>query len=316
MLLGQITMKQLLEAGVHFGHQSRRWNPKMKKYIYTERNQIYIIDLKKTLRLLREAYSFVRDAVGDGGMGVFIGTKKQAKDAIERWAHYCGMYYVNNRWLGGTLTNFATVRKSINRMIELQAMVADGSIERYSKKEQSRLLKEKEKLEKNLQGIRDMDRLPAFIFVIDPSKEQIAVHEANIMGIPVVAVVDTNCDPDPIDYVIPGNDDAIRSINLSCEKMAEACIEGKLSRVDQGLEPYDSLPEAARQFLAQQEAERAGAPEETNLAGAAPAPASPTARPAGLMAPVPGDAEAGGAAAGVPAPWAAPPFEGPPSEGS
>ena len=257
-MLGQISMKQLLEAGVHFGHQSRRWNPKMKKYIYTERNQIYIIDLKKTLRLMREAYTFVRDTVGSGGKGVFVGTKKQASDAIQKWAHFCGMYYVNNRWLGGTLTNFQTVRKSIDRMIELQAMVGDGSIERYTKKERSKLITEKESLEKNLQGIRNMDKLPAFLFVIDPSQEHIAVHEANKLGIPVVAVVDTNCDPDPIDYVIPGNDDAIRSVNLSCEKMAEACVEGQLIRVEAGLQSADSLPDAARQLLAQAAAERLG----------------------------------------------------------
>lgn len=267
-MLGQITMKQLLEAGVHFGHQSRRWNPKMKKYIYTERNGIYIIDLKKTLRLMREAYTFVRDTVAGGGRGVFVGTKKQAKDAIEKWAYHCGMYYVNNRWLGGTLTNFSTVRKSIDHMIGIQAMVGDGSIERYSKKEQSRLMKEKESLERNLQGIRSMDRLPAFLFVIDPSKELIAVHEANRLGIPVVAVVDTNCDPDPIDFVIPGNDDAIRSINLSCEKMAEACIEGLIARVEAGLESPDHLPEYAKQVMAQAMSHEMGVPEE----GEAPVP--------------------------------------------
>ena len=250
-MLGQISMKQLLEAGVHFGHQSRRWNPKMKKYIYTERNGIYIIDLKKTLRLMREAYSFVRDITAQGGRGVMVGTKKQAKDAVERWAHFAGMFYVNNRWLGGTLTNFATVRKSINRMIELQTLVGTGEIERYSKKEQSQLIREKESLEKNLQGIRGMTQLPNFLFVIDPGKEAIAVAEAKKCGIPVVAVVDTNCDPDPIDYVIPGNDDAIRSINLSCEKMAEAVVDGMMRRVEAGLEPLESLPEAARQLLAQ-----------------------------------------------------------------
>lgn len=273
-MLGQISMKQLLEAGVHFGHQSRRWNPKMKKYIYTERNGIYIIDLKKTLRLMREAYTFIRDNVAAGGRGVFVGTKKQAKDAIEKWAYHCGMYYVNNRWLGGTLTNFTTVRKSINRMIEIQAMVGDGSIERYSKKEQSRLIKEKESLEKNLQGIRNMDKLPAFIFVIDPSKETIAVHEANRLGIPVVSVVDTNCDPDPIDFVIPGNDDAIRSINLSCEKMAEACIEGLITRVEAGLESVDNLPEYGKQLMAQALQHEMGAPPEGEApVEQAPAPA-------------------------------------------
>jgi small subunit ribosomal protein S2 len=261
-MLGQISMKQLLEAGVHFGHQSRRWNPKMKKYIYTERNGIYIIDLKKTLRLMREAYAFVRDTVAQGGRGIMVGTKKQAKDAVERWAHFAGMFYVNNRWLGGTLTNFATVRKSINRMIELQTLVGTGEIERYSKKEQSQLMREKESLEKNLQGIRGMTQLPNFLFVIDPGKEAIAVAEAKKCGIPVVAVVDTNCDPDPIDYVIPGNDDAIRSINLSCEKMAEAVLDGMMRRVEAGLEPMESLPEAARQLLAQVQAQQVEGGEE------------------------------------------------------
>lgn len=253
-MLGQISMKQLLEAGVHFGHQSRRWNPKMKKYIYTERNGIYIIDLKKTLRLMREAYSFVRDMTGNGSRGIMVGTKKQAKDAVERWAHFAGMYYVNNRWLGGTLTNFSTIRKSINRMIELQELVGSGEIERYSKKERAQLMREKESLEKNLQGIRGMTQPPNFLFVIDPGKEAIAVAEAKKIGIPVVAVVDTNCDPDPIDYVIPGNDDAIRSINLSCEKMAEAVVDGMMRRVEAGLEPVEVLPEAARQLLAQGQA--------------------------------------------------------------
>ncbi|MCL5269055.1 MAG: 30S ribosomal protein S2 [bacterium] len=254
-MLGQISMKQLLEAGVHFGHQSRRWNPKMKKYIYTERNGIYIIDLKKTLRLMREAYAFVRDQSAAGGLGIMVGTKKQAKDAVERWAHFAGMHYVNNRWLGGTLTNFSTIRKSIDRMIEIQELVGTGAIERYSKKERSQLIREKESLEKNLQGIRAMTSVPGFLFVIDPSKEQIAVSEAKKIGIPIVAVVDTNCDPDPIDYVIPGNDDAIRSINLACEKMAEAVVEGLMKRVEAGLAPMEILPEAARQLLAQHVAE-------------------------------------------------------------
>jgi small subunit ribosomal protein S2 len=260
-------MKQLLEAGVHFGHQSRRWNPKMKKYIYTERNGIYIIDLKKTLRLMREAYSFVRDTVTAGGTGIMVGTKKQAKDSIERWAHFAGLFYVNNRWLGGTLTNFKTVGNSINRMIELQEMSGSGAIERYSKKEQSQLLREKASLEKNLQGIRNMKGMPDFVFVIDPGKEGIAVAEAKKCGIPVVAVVDTNCDPDPIDYVIPGNDDAIRSINLACEKMAEAAVEGLMKRVESGALAIDALPELARQLYTQ----RLEAGPEEGAAGAAAA---------------------------------------------
>ncbi|MBI1785513.1 30S ribosomal protein S2 [Candidatus Sumerlaeota bacterium] len=309
-MLGQISMKQLLEAGVHFGHQSRRWNPKMTKYIYTERNQIYIIDLKKTLRLMREAYTFVRDTVAGGGKGIFIGTKKQAAEAIEKWAHFCGMYYVNNRWLGGTLTNFGTVRKSIERMIEIQKMVGDGTIERYTKKEQSMLLKEKESLEKNLQGIRNMDKLPAFIFVIDPSKEYIAVHEANKLGIPVVAVVDTNCDPDPIQYVIPGNDDAIRSINLSCEKMAEACVEGQLARVEAGLQTTDSLPDAAKQLLAQAQAEHIGAIEPGQDVGEAVSlGATPVAIPA-ATAPE-GQIPAGPVGSHIPAAYQVPPVPAP-----
>lgn len=256
-MLGQISMKQLLEAGVHFGHQSRRWNPKMKKYIYTERNGIYIIDLKKTLRLMREAYTFVEETIAGGGRGLMVGTKKQARDAVERWAHFCGCYYVHNRWLGGMLTNFKTIRKSVSRMIELQELVGSGEIERYSKKEQARLIREKESLEKNLQGIRDMTELPAFVFVIDPSKETLAVAEAKKLGIPVVGLVDTNCDPDPIDVIVPGNDDAIRSINLCCEKVAEGVISGKIKRVESGDLSVDELPEMARQFLTQmQEAQQ------------------------------------------------------------
>lgn len=303
-MLGQISMKQLLEAGVHFGHQSRRWNPKMKKYIYTERNGIYIIDLKKTLRLMREAYSTVRDMSVEGRQGIMVGTKKQAKDAIERWSHFAGMHYINNRWLGGTLTNFKTIRKSIDRMIELQELVGSGQIERYSKKEQSQLIREKEGLEKNLQGIRSMTKLPDFMFVIDPSKELIAVAEAKKIGIPVVAVVDTNCDPDPIDVVIPGNDDAIRSINLACEKMAEAVIEGKMKRVDMGLDSIDLLPEIARKMLAQQaEAELAVQQQEAAMRGefveaADPEAAAPASEAAAPAAPAPE------AAAPAPAPAA------------
>jgi small subunit ribosomal protein S2 len=266
-MLGQISMKQLLEAGVHFGHQSRRWNPKMKKYIYTERNGIYIIDLKKTLRLVREAYANVRALVAAGGVGIMVGTKKQAKDAIERWAHFAGMHYVNNRWLGGTLTNFKTIRLSIDRMIELQELVGSGEIERYKKKEQSQLIREKESLEKNLQGIRDMHRVPDFIVIIDPSKEGIAVAEGRKVGIPVVALVDTNCDPDPIDWVVPGNDDAIRSINLICEKMAEAVIEGKMRRIEEGLDTIEVLPEMARKMMAEAAEEEARHAEQTSRAG-------------------------------------------------
>jgi small subunit ribosomal protein S2 len=262
-------MKQLLEAGVHFGHQSRRWNPKMKKYIYTERNGIYIIDLKKTLRLMREAYAFVRETVAAGGTGIMVGTKKQAKESIERWAHFANLFYVNNRWLGGMLTNFKTIRNSIERMIELQELVGSGGIERYSKKEQSRLTREKAGLEKNLQGIRNLTGMPSFIFVIDPGKETIAVAEAKKVGVPVVAVVDTNCDPDPIDYVIPGNDDAIRSINLACEKIAEASVEGMMKRVEAGTLSIDALPDLARQLMTQRMEGGGGETEETEKADGA-----------------------------------------------
>jgi len=223
-------MKQLLEAGVHFGHQSRRWNPKMKPYIYTERAKIYIVDLKKTLRLLRDATRYVRDNVARGGKVLFVGTKKQAKDIIREGASNAGMYYINNRWLGGTLTNFQTVRKSVLRMIELDTMFTTGTINQYSKKEQSQLSRELTKLKKNLEGIRDMDRLPDAIFVVDPSKEVIAVKEARKLRIPVVAVVDTNCDPDVVDFIIPGNDDAVRSIKLMVSQMSEACMEGMAAR--------------------------------------------------------------------------------------
>lgn len=224
--MASVTMKMLLEAGVHFGHQSRRWNPKMKPYIYTERNGIYIVDLKKTLRMLRDAYKYIRDTVAGGGKILFVGTKKQAKSTIEEAARDCGQLYVTNRWLGGMLTNFQTVRRSIDRMVELDTMVTDGRMAKYSKKEQSRLTKELEALKKNLDGVRDMNRLPSALFVIDPQKEAIACKEARRLGIPVVAVVDTNCDPDTVDWVIPGNDDAIRSIKLMTGQMNEAVKEG------------------------------------------------------------------------------------------
>ncbi len=222
-----ITMKQLLEAGVHFGHQTKRWNPKMKPYIFGARNGIYIIDLQKTVGLARQALRFASDAVAKGGTVLFVGTKKQAQDAIREEAARSGMFYVTNRWLGGTLTNFKTVKQGIDRLKAIEKMAADGTYERLPKKEVASLEREREKLEKNLGGIKEMSRLPAAVFVIDTKKEHIAVHEANRLGIPVVAVVDTNCDPEGIDYVIPGNDDAIRSIRLFTGKIAEACIEGK-----------------------------------------------------------------------------------------
>lgn len=246
-MMQPVTMKQLLEAGVHFGHQKRRWNPKMAKYIYTDRNDIYIVDLKKTLKLLREACVFVRDQVAAGGRGVFVGTKKQAREAIAHWADQCNMHYINNRWLGGMLTNWRTVSRNVKRLGELEKMIETGEIAKYSKKEQSRLHHELDGLKKNLEGVKRMDALPAFLFVIDPNKEEIAVHEANKLNIPVVGIVDTNCNPDPVNYVIPGNDDAIRAINLVCQKIAESCIDGMLMRVDAGLEAPTYLPEAVRQ---------------------------------------------------------------------
>jgi small subunit ribosomal protein S2 len=222
-----ITMKQLLEAGVHFGHQTKRWNPKMKPYIFGARNGIYIIDLQKTVGLARGALRFVSDAAAKGGTVLFVGTKKQAQDAIREEASRSGQYFVTNRWLGGTLTNFKTVKQGIDRLKTIEKMAADGTYERLPKKEVAQLEREREKLEKNLGGIKEMNRLPAALFVIDTKKEHIAVHEANRLGIPVVAVVDTNCDPEGIEYVIPGNDDAIRSIRLFTGKIAEACIEGR-----------------------------------------------------------------------------------------
>ncbi|HEX9161639.1 MAG TPA: 30S ribosomal protein S2 [Thermoanaerobaculia bacterium] len=218
-------MKELLEAGVHFGHQTKRWNPKMKKYIFGKRNGIYIIDLQKTLKLFKEASQFIADLAGQGKRILFVGTKRQAQDAILEEANRCGMFYVNNRWLGGTLTNFTTVRKSIERLKEIEAVLGDAEKE-MSKKERAQLEHEREKLQKNLIGIREMDGLPDALFVIDPKKEYIAVKEAKKLKIPVVAIVDTNCDPEDIDYVIPGNDDAIRAIRLFTQKIADAVLEG------------------------------------------------------------------------------------------
>ena len=222
-----ISMKQLLEAGVHFGHQTRRWNPKMAQYIFTERNGIYIIDLQKTVRKIDEAYMFIRDLALEGKSVLFVGTKKQAQESIESEAKRCGMYYVNNRWLGGTLTNFRTIQTRIKKLNEIDKMEADGQFDVLPKKEVIKLKAEREKLEQNLGGIREMKKLPGCLFVVDPRKEHIAVTEARILGIPIVGIVDTNCDPDEIDYVIPGNDDAIRAVKLIAGKMADAVLEGK-----------------------------------------------------------------------------------------
>lgn len=221
-----LNMKELLEAGVHFGHQTRRWNPKMKPYIFGSRNGIHIIDLQKTVKLFNEISDFITRIVSEGYSVLFVGTKKQAHDAIIEESERCGMYYVVNRWLGGTLTNFQTIKKSIARMKELESMKLDGTINRYTKKEILKMEKELQKLEKNIGGIKDMDELPGAVFIVDPKREHIAVQEVKKMGIPVIAITDTNCDPDNIDYIIPGNDDAIRSIKLLCSKIADACALG------------------------------------------------------------------------------------------
>ena len=222
-----ISMKQLLEAGVHFGHQTRRWNPKMAPYIFAERNGIYIIDLQKTVKKVDEAYAAVSNFINEGGEILFVGTKKQAQESIKEEAERCGMYYVNERWLGGMLTNFKTIRTRIARLKELEKMQEDGTFDVLPKKEVAVLLHEKEKLDKNLGGIKEMTRIPDVMFVVDPRKEKIAIQEAHILGIPVVAIVDTNCDPEEVDYVIPGNDDAIRAVKLITSKIADAVIEAK-----------------------------------------------------------------------------------------
>lgn len=222
-----VTMKELLEAGVHFGHQTRRWNPKMKPYIFGARNGIYIIDLQKTVRMFKNAYDFISDVVSEGKSVLFVGTKKQARESIYEESNRCEMFYVHNRWLGGMLTNFQTIKKSIDRLNHLNTIQNDGSINLYPKKERLKLGKERLKLDTNLGGIRNMSRVPGAVFIVDPKKESIAVREAKRLNIPIVAIVDTNCDPDDIDYLIPGNDDAIRSIRLVTSRLAEACLDGQ-----------------------------------------------------------------------------------------
>ncbi len=222
-----ISMKQLLEAGVHFGHQTRRWNPKMGKYIFTERNGIYIIDLQKTVHKVDEAYNFIKSVAGEGKSVLFVGTKKQAQDSIKEEAERCGQFYVNERWLGGMLTNFKTIQSRIEYLRSLERMETDGTFEALPKKEVSALKAQKIKLDRFLGGIKDMHKLPGALFVVDPRKERIAVAEARLLHIPIVGIVDTNCDPDEIDYVIPGNDDAIRAVKLLAAKMADAIIEGR-----------------------------------------------------------------------------------------
>jgi small subunit ribosomal protein S2 len=237
-----ISMKQLLEAGVHFGHQTRRWNPKMKKYIFTERNGIYIIDLQKTVKKVDEAYNYVKELAADGGTILFVGTKKQAQESVKEEAIRSGQYFVNQRWLGGTLTNFQTIRKRINRLKSIERMEEDGTFEVLPKKEVVGLNKEKERLVKFLGGIKDMERIPDALFVIDPRKERIAIAEAHKLNIPIIGIVDTNCDPDEIDYVIPANDDAIRAVKLLTSKMADAILESK-----QGEELEDQEATAAEE---------------------------------------------------------------------
>ncbi|MFU0783577.1 MAG: 30S ribosomal protein S2 [Thermoanaerobacterium thermosaccharolyticum] len=222
-----ISMKQLLEAGVHFGHQTRRWNPKMAPYIFTERNGIYIIDLQKTVKKIEEAYNFIKEVVSNNGTVLFVGTKKQAQDSVKEEAERCGMYYVNQRWLGGMLTNYKTIRSRVERLKELKRMEEDGTFDVLPKKEVIKLKKEKEKLEKYLGGIENMNGIPSVLFVVDPKKEAIAIAEAKNLDIPIVAIVDTNCDPEEVDYPIPGNDDAIRAVKLIASKIADAVIEAK-----------------------------------------------------------------------------------------
>jgi small subunit ribosomal protein S2 len=251
-----VTMKELLEAGVHFGHQVRRWNPKMKEYIFGERNGIYIIDLQKTQRLFKEAVKFVTQRGMDGASFMFVGTKRQAQDAVEEEAKRCGQFYVNQRWLGGLLTNFQTVQKSIQRMKDIETMRTDGRFDALTKKERLGLDREHAALEKNLAGIRDMKVLPDVIFIIDSNKEEIAVHEANKLGITTVAIVDTNCNPDGIDYIVPGNDDALRAVRLFAAKMADAIIEGQqtvkeggaeMAEPAEGVETAGGTPDSARE---------------------------------------------------------------------
>ena len=242
-----ISMKQLLEAGVHFGHQTRRWNPKMAEYIYTERNGIYIIDLQKSVTKVDECYHALADIVADGGTVLFVGTKKQAQEAVKTEAERCGMYYINERWLGGMLTNFKTIQSRIARLVEIETMEQDGTFDVLPKKEVAQLKKEMDKLQKNLGGIKNMKKLPDAIFVVDPKKERICIQEAHILGIPLFGIVDTNCDPEELDYVIPGNDDAIRAVKLIVSKMADAVIEanqGEATDVEYS-EDVENVEEAA-----------------------------------------------------------------------
>lgn len=236
-----ISMKQLLEAGVHFGHQTRRWNPKMAEYIFAERNGIYIIDLQKTVKMVEDAYQAVAELCKDGGEILFVGTKKQAQDSIKEEAERCGMYYVNERWLGGMLTNFETIKTRIKRLKELEKMIEDGTMDALPKKEVAKLMHEKEKLDKNIGGIKEMKRIPDVMFIVDPRKEKIAVQEAHSLNIPIVAIVDTNCDPEEVDYVIPGNDDAIRAVKLIAGRIADAVIETNQGEINTPAEETEEV---------------------------------------------------------------------------
>jgi small subunit ribosomal protein S2 len=304
-----VSMKQLLEAGVHFGHQTRRWNPKMKRFIFGERNGIYIIDLQQTLARIETAYTFVRDVTAKGGTVLFIGTKKQAQDPIEQYAEKCGMPFINERWLGGMLTNFQTMNKRVGKMLDLERQRNSGEFVAMPKKEALLKTRELDKLERYLGGIRHMDKLPQAVFVLDTKKEHIAVTEANKLGIPVVAVVDTNCDPDVIDYVIPGNDDAIRSGTLLCRVISDAVIEGKhiaSLRAPVAPRPVDDEQRvAAEQAEARRQALLESRQREARVAAGArpPAPAAPAPAAAGTGAPAPAAPEA--------APEAAPDATGP-----
>ncbi len=244
IIMSVVSMKQLLEAGVHFGHQTRRWNPKMARYIYTERNGIYIIDLQQSVGMLDDAYRAVSDIVSNGGSILFVGTKKQAQDAIKAEAERCGMYYVNERWLGGMLTNFKTIRSRVERMREIEQMEEDGTFDVLPKKEVLSLRKQLAKLQRNLDGVRDMNRVPDVIFVVDPKKESICVQEAHILGIPLIGICDTNCDPEELDYVIPGNDDAIRAVKLIVSTMADAVIEANQGAAEETEEGEEEEYEA------------------------------------------------------------------------
>lgn len=246
-----ISMKNLLEAGVHFGHQTRRWNPKMKKFIFTQRNGIYIIDLQKTVKQIEDAYEFIRDIVADGGKVLFVGTKKQAQEAVETEAKRSGQFFVSQRWLGGMLTNYKTIRKRIDRLKKLELMEEDGTFQRLPKKEVIKLRRETEKLEKFLSGIKEMDKLPDVLFVIDPKNEKIAVNEARILGIPVVGVVDTNCDPDEVDIAIPGNDDAIRAVKLLTGTIANAIVEAKQGQQEEVSEETVEVEEVKEEVVEQ-----------------------------------------------------------------